>query len=338
MGFSFKGLASPSQDKSWKETITDRIQNGKVLPIISNSFTDDLAFRSHRALVDGWADYVEYPLIEQQYELPQITQYENINKAGEGQSGDELQIKERYLEFLKQALLYLAQEDPDISDDFQVELKSQAQELSVSQLAKKLNYPNLESWQTNPLLLLAELPLPIYLTTSYHSFLEAALEKAGRDPQAEFCRWHPALESVPGVLGRDEDYTPTPQQPLVYHLFGMDRHPASLVLTEDDHLDFLAYISKHQSAIHSVVTKTLTMFSMVMIGYSLRDWDFRIVFRGVIKPRPAGLQLKNVAIQLRDTIFEKEFVKKYLRQANFEVVWCDSPHEFIRDLYEGYTR
>ena len=34
-------------------------------------------------------------------------------------------------------------------------------------------------------------------------------------------------------------YDPEPKIPLVYHLFGRDEAPASLVLTEDDHLEFL---------------------------------------------------------------------------------------------------
>jgi hypothetical protein len=47
------------------------------------------------------------------------------------------------------------------------------------------------------------------------------------------------------------------------------------------------------------------------------------------------MQIKNIAIQLEDTPFEKGFVKKYLRQANFEVEWGDA-HGFIRELYQGF--
>jgi hypothetical protein len=79
------------------------------------------------------------------------------------------------------------------------------------------------------------------------------------------------------------------------------------------------------------------MSSLVMLGYSLRDWDFRVVFRGVIKPRPSAMQMKNVAIQLEDTPLEKEFVKKYLHQANFEVEWGHT-HQFIQELYQGYEQ
>lgn len=338
MSFSFKGIKAPPEKKTWQEMIVDRIQDGKVLPIISNSFTDDLAFKSHQALVEGWGDYVQYPLADRPYDLPQIAQYESVARAGEGRSSDELQIKENYLTFLKEALFYIAGNDPAISADFQDELKSQARELTVSRLAANMGYPDPDSGENNPLLLLADLPLPLYLTTGYHTFLEAALAKMGKTPRSEFCRWHPTLEKIPAVLDRGQNYVPSAREPLVYHLYGIDDHPASLVLTEDDHLDFLAYISKHNRAIHSEITKSLTMSSMVMIGYSLRDWDFRVLFRGVIKPRPAGLQLQNLAIQLKETPLEKEFVKKYLLQANFEVVWCDSPHQFIQNLYQEYKR
>lgn len=338
MGFSFKGIKPQAVKKTWKETIIERIQDGKVLPIISNSFTNELALKSHQALIEGWADVLQYPLTDQPYDLPKIAQYASINKADEGQSSDELQIKKDYLTFLKDALFYIAEQDPHVSAGRRAELADQARELTVSQLAWHLNYPSLDSWQANPLLLLADLPLPIYLTTGYHQFLEAALLKAGKKPQSEFARWHPGLEEVPAVLGPDKDYEPTPAQPLVYHLHGLDDYPASLVLTEDDHLDFLTYISRHhQGAIHARVTSALTTCSLLMLGYSLRDWDFRVLFRGVIKPRPQSIRMTNVAIQLEDTPLEKEFVKKYLRQVNFEVEWND-PLTFIHELHQGYMR
>jgi hypothetical protein len=334
MKFDFTTVAPEAKTKTWQEIIIDRIDDGKVVPIISNSFTDNLAFGSQADLVEGWASYIQYPLAGQQHDLPRIAQYESVSKADNGRSSDEVRVKEKYLQFLKAALSLMADQDPNVSASKRAELADQARELDVSEIAQRLNYPSLDSGRTNPLLLLAALPLPIYLTTSYHNFLEVALEKARKEPRSEICRWHDGLRSIASVFDQN-NYEPTPEQPLVYHFHGLDSYPESLVLTEDDHLDFLANISKDGSAIHPRINRALTESSLVMLGYSLRNWDFRVLFRGIIKPRPQSLRMTNVAIQLEETSLEKEYVKKYLSQVEFEVEWSDT-HTFIQELYEGW--
>src|SRR5262249_39822794 len=103
-------------------------------------------------------------------------------------------------------------------------------------------YPHFDDVPDHPLLLLANLDLPIYLTTSYYTVLEAALTRTGKRSRTEFCRWHQRLESLPS--GYEGDFQPTRQEPLVYHLYGLDTYPESLVLTEDDSLEFLVAISR----------------------------------------------------------------------------------------------
>jgi hypothetical protein len=41
-----------------------------------------------------------------------------------------------------------------------------------------------------PLTVLAELPLPVYMTTNYDSFMFEALCFKGKDPRLELCRWN----------------------------------------------------------------------------------------------------------------------------------------------------
>lgn len=321
--------------KSWKETIIDRIKDGKVVPIISNSFMNDLVFGSHQRLIQGWAKYIRYPLVNQAHDLAKIAQYESVSQIDGNQGVDEDRVKEKYLKFLSWALASMAKRDPNIPVETQNELEEQTKELTVSGVAWKLNYPSLDSSRENPLLLLADLPLPIYLTTSYHDFLEAALRyKAGKEPRTEVYRWHEGLRHLPSIFDRERDYQPSPQQPLVYHLHGFDRHPESLVLTEDDYLDFLVNVS---GTVLPRVMEALTQSSLVMLGYSLASWDFRVLFRGLIKPRPK--RLTSVAIQLEENDTEKEYLQKYLRQVRFEVEWLDpeDPHRFIRELHQGWA-
>jgi hypothetical protein len=223
-----------------------------------------------------------------------------------------------------------------VHPNLRAEVEEQARDLTVSKMARRFGYPSLDSSQQNPLLVLAALPLPIYITTCYHDFLEVALrEKGGKDPQSEVCIWHDGLRGLPSVFAHNPDYQPTPERPLVYHLHGLDSYPESLVLTEDDYLDFLTNISKDNRAIHPRVRQALTDSSLVMIGYHPQDWDFRVIFRGLVVSRPPGMWKTSIAIQLEHEPMIQEYVQRYLRQAKFDVEWKEAG-EFILDLYRGW--
>src|SRR6185436_8911100 len=97
----------------------------------------------------------------------------------------------------------------------------------------------------NPYKVLAEQPFPIYITTVQHSLLSEALRAANKDPQVEFCRWNETIVDLPSIFEDDPDYRPTAERPLVFHLFGILDEADSLVLTEDDHFDYLISISRN---------------------------------------------------------------------------------------------
>ena len=319
--------------KGWQETLIDRIQQGKVLPLISNVVTNRLVFSSHRDLVESWAEYIEYPLDDDRLDLTRLTQFQSVmDKANPDIKADNDYIKEAYLDFLHKALLSIA--DQELVEELKKEANLAA--LPFSQKAERLEYPSFADGQQNLLLLLADLPLPIYLTTSYHSFMETALLKAGKKPRTEICHWHSRLDSVPSAFSADPAYEPTPQEPLVYHLHGLDKHPESLVLTEDDHLDFLVTISRDMDAVPVRIRQALADSSLILLGYSLRDWDFRVIFRGMIKPGTVQNRPKSVFIQLLDNPHERTFLQNYLYQeAKFEVYWGNTTN-FLQEIWQGW--
>jgi len=328
MKFDFTPLKPEMQSKDTFANVIDRIASGKVVPIVGNSFTDDLVFGNHNDLVQGWARYTSYPQPEDGYSLFQIAQHHNFAPI----LRDDVWVKEDYTRYLKAALQHVA-EQQGLSSLIRREVKDQERDLTPSQMARRLNYPSISVSSDNPLLLLADLPLPIYITTCYHDFLEVALrEQMHKRPQTEICSWHEGLKNIPSVL-RKESYVPSVEEPLVYHLHGLDSYPESLVLTEDDHLDFLAYISKDTNAIHPRIRHALNDSSLVLIGYNPYGWDFRVLFRGLIAYRTRPLA--SVAIQLSESTVNREYIQNYLRRADFEVIW-KSPGEFIMELYEGW--
>ncbi|RLT42892.1 MAG: hypothetical protein DWI57_05100 [Chloroflexi bacterium] len=202
MKVDFTPLKPEPQPKDTFANVIDRIASGKVVPIVGNSFTDDLVFGSHGNVVKWWATYTNYPHSDNGDSLPQIAQYRNFVPHRES-LGDDLWIKEYYIKYLKAALQHVA-EQQGVSSQIRREVKNQERELTPSQIARRLNYPSINASSENPLLLLAAMPLPIYITTSYHDYLEVALrEQMHKRPQTEICFWHEGLYNIPSVLRQE---------------------------------------------------------------------------------------------------------------------------------------
>ena len=73
-----------------------------------------------------------------------------------------------------------------------------------------------------------------------------ALKSKGKEPVSEFCRWNNYAEAagIESKLLKKSKYQPTVSQPLVYHLHGDIDVPQSMVLTENDYIDFIVTLSR----------------------------------------------------------------------------------------------
>ena len=88
---------------------------------------------------------------------------------------------------------------------------------------------------------------------------------------------------------------------MVFHLHGHISHSRSMVLTETDYLDFLINLSKEEILPHQI-SRALNSTSLLFVGYSLRDINFRFIFRSLMQllgeGLGSGLQLPSIAVQL----------------------------------------
>ncbi len=309
-----------------KQSFIERIKIGKVVPIISNEIATDLVLGGQANLVKGYADYIDYPL-ENRNDLFQMTKFKRITTAI-----DDWELKSDYLNFVKNQL-YRQAEAQGAPAELLTEAEEVVDDVSFSEFAARLGYPPFSQGADDPLLILADLPLPIYLTTGYHNFVEEALKKAGKTPRSELCRWHEGLEVIPSVfdspslLEPDKAYQPTPAEPLVYHLHGFDERPDSLVLTEDDYLQFLVAISRLKGQptdpIPRRIRQAISDSALILLGYDLDSWAFRVIFWGLIK----SASMTNTGIftlQLKPSPVEQKFFQDYLKlEARLEVYWGD---------------
>jgi hypothetical protein len=191
---------------------------------------------------------------------------------------------------------------------------------------------------------LADLPLPIYITTNYDDFMTRALRSRHRNPSRELCRWNSLVRDQPSVFDPGSGTEMSVANPVVFHLHGYDEVPESLVLTEDDYLDFLVSVSRDSQIIPRRIEKALASTSLLFIGYSLADWDFRVLFRGLIGSLERSLGRIRVAVQLAPKPPEtagitqeqvQQYLEDYLAKDDVRVYWGEAC-DFVQELQKRW--
>lgn len=312
---------------------------------------DEGAAESEAVLTDLselWASKIGYPLTETA-NLARVAQYNSVISA------DTRQEKRRFLEFLKVSLLDLAEQfDPSVQEVVpRLRREHESTDLSFADLVTELDYPRYEN-RPDPLRVLARFRLPIYLTTSYYDFIERALKAEGAtEVRTQFCLWNMSEDSVAPEHRPDDTYVPTPERPLVYHLFGLEQYPQSLVLSEDDYLDFVLALARDfdtsKRLVPLAVRRQLEECSLLLMGFRLTDWEFRVLFRGLINLLHGSYRrtekLYSVAIQLdpryqepvKDVDAARHYLEAYFGKSQFQVVWTTT-ERFIGSLWSYWDR
>jgi hypothetical protein len=191
---------------------------------------------------------------------------------------------------------------------------------------------------------LADLPLPIYITTNYDDFMTRALRSRHRNPSRELCRWNSLLRDRPSVFDPGSGTEVSVANPVVFHLHGHDEVTESLVLTEDDYLDFLVNVSRDPQIIPRRIERALAGTSLLFIGYRLADWDFRVLFRGLIGSLERSLGRIRIAVQLAPEPSSSEgitqdqvltYLEEYLGRDDVRIYWGKAS-DFVQELKERW--
>ena len=347
-----KDLLEEEQGKTGSlDKIMSRIRKGEVIPVISSSFRIEQIFNSatgapasegegtHEQLVAAWAQVEKYPMLDQE-NLARVYQYVLVEK---NKDDDPLLARAKYFNFLKRMLIRFGSKDLG-SDEERNRLKEQADDIRFSEIATTLDYPRYVDASDDPLRLLARFPLKYYITTSQSDFLERALELEGKSPVTQICFWSGALDNVLTAHQTDPEFRPTDTKPLVYHLFGLENYPQTLVLSEDDYINFLIAIMGDNDAANPKVPLSLRnairSSQLILLGYKLTDWDFRVLFRILLKYRTDELVPRGMLIQIEknekgiDDL--KNYLNKYFDKNKFSIEW-NSAEAFVRKLWTEWN-
>jgi hypothetical protein len=343
----------------WEE-VMPRINQGVVIPVISNSFRIEQIFGDDKGpagekdekqesgsvnlsldeqLTTEWANLIGYPMRDKHI-LPRVAQYYLVEQK------DNPQARTKYLDFLKSFLLTIAGEDAEYAS-LADRLMGQIQEQRFSEIVHQLDYPRFQPGTEDPLRLLARFPLRTYITTSQSDFLERALEAEGKSPCTQVCFWSGAITSAKPEHRTDPDFKPTITSPLVYHLFGLEDYPQSLVLSEDDHIDFLTSMVEDTNNLNPIVPLSLRRAigesHLIMLGYRLPNWDFRVLFRFIVKfriekfsPRGMLIQLERDEQRFEDVEKSIEHLRHYFEGKKFDIEW-NTAEKFIMKLWNDWN-
>jgi hypothetical protein len=183
-----------------------------------------------------------------------------------------------------------------------------------------------EECEPSPLLkTLAGLPsLKLIITTNYDRLMEKALEQEGRQEGVDFKVVTQKLPrytdgSRKGALAEEITEQVAGFDGLIlYKIHGSfsDRLPGilqadalldegrrgqnvieKLIITEDDYIEFLGVIGHAELGLPNVVKTKLKHSTLMFLGYSLEDWDFRVAFKTLVEPLGRHQQEKSYAFQ-----------------------------------------
>lgn len=327
------------------------------------SITEELAQLWARSgtIKEGAEEPIKYPLNDD-IQIARVAQFFALVQ------GNPVLAKEDYLTFLKEYLLDEAESLVDDEDVEEIEFIQHLREeytYSFSDIVSELDFPRcfLETQQDDPMRILARLPIRIYITTSYHDFVEKELQAAGKNPRSRLCFWNGKPDTLLPVHEPDSQYVASVDNPLVYHLLGMEQYPSSMVLSEDDYLEFLWELasdreslregtttissrSRPNSIIPEYLRNAINDSSLLVLGYRLQDWDLKAVLHGLLKADELTTR-KGVSTAIHidlekqqlvnDEIQAGNYLRAYFERAKFEVRFEESD-QFLNNLWQQYQK
>jgi hypothetical protein len=324
-----RGRITSDREEMFWPFLLDNVDQGLCTAFLGPRVTEGL-LPTAETVAEKLADRYGYPLADR-HDLVHVAQFMAIN--------DPEVLRNDYLRLLQRSLFSFLGVKPT------EEQKRALRDAGLSQTTEALNWAEtvLDVQENELHHLLADLPLPLYLTTNADSFMFEALRQRGRSPRRIGPRWEqPEAGSPQWVL------TPAPSrdQPVVFHLNGYDgdeEQRKHLVLSEDDYLSHFVRLSRdHETFLPMNLLRMLSEHSFLFLGYQLDDWEFRSVLQGLIRPVAQTNRGKKVHVgvqldvdQVADVDRARKYLARYLDQFNIDVYW-GTPRQFVSELHSRW--
>lgn len=302
------------------------LRRGRCTPIIGPGLSEGV-LGSQQDVARQWAEQYRFPMdVSDKESLPQVAQYLTIHQDARFPFDELEDVLRKSLQNQYKAIL------PANLTGSRAQLEDVIN--AVGQVRRKNN--PLDGYR-----ILAELPLPVYITANQDTLLEDALREAGKTPKTLLCPWNEYIEQAL------DEYTeePTEQTPLVFHLFGRWQEPDSVVMTEDNYFDFLIGVTGNKSLIPEQVRLALSDSSLMFLGFQTASWDFRVLYRSILS-QPGGNRRSNYAQisaqllpddeRLLEPLGARSYLEDYFgKSASIDLFWGNA-EEFLAELMKSW--
>jgi hypothetical protein len=321
--FGQRGQILGERASSFWNTLIENIADGECTPFLGPGVTQGL-LPDPEELAQTLAREHNYPFAKCE-DLPRVAQFVGTL--------DNRRLRKDVVRLLTSGFKRRIGEKPS-PNDRRLGLSEVIESVNWSELSRQLSENEIHHQ-------LADLELPLYITTNFDNFMTLALQTKDKQPRRETIAWRESLQKEATRPHYDLDPPATLEEPVVLHLYGTDQDLLSMVLTEDDYLDYLARISRdHEYLLPTSVNEALASTTLLFLGYRLEDLDLKVLMRGLL----THLDLErwgmlHVAVQLEATEVDEakqqeviRYFQKYFADARIDVYW-GSTQQFVADLH-----
>ncbi|MCO6428973.1 toll/interleukin-1 receptor domain-containing protein [Nitrosomonas communis] len=179
---------------------------------------------------------------------------------------------------------------------------------------------------------IASLPFSLVLSTCHDQLLEMAFRSVGKS--SIVYRYNLRGD---GQENPEFAVPVTLNSPLIYHLFGYFEEPQSLVLSENDLLDFLLAVISGTPPLPNSLRRALQRngASFLFVGFGIRHWYLRVLLKALVRGLALGRTGSSVAVEpLLQGVPDQEreqTILFYQRGTRIEI--CEEDiHSFLSEL------
>ncbi|GAB4483923.1 MAG: CHAT domain-containing protein [Anaerolineales bacterium] len=341
----------------WMPVLFMRLQNGKIW-YVPGQGGDGEEFDQWPIILTAIENEKCTPVLGQDIYEPLMGSWRQL--AAALSSKYDFPLSSFYSDVLPQVAQYISSKfDPDtLSINLEGQIRAALQRNFLNELPEPLKTPRANVLQLFSAVgaklrerekyeqhkILASLPARIYINTNYDDLMFDALKEAKKDPQRIICQWRSEPFDTEFAYNSEEDYQPSVERPLVYHLFGHMSVPESMVLTEDNYYEFLMGFNANKkrtpAVIPPAVLRALADSTLLMLGFNLDDWAFHGLFRMVMVQPGAARRSSNIGVQLEpddqhnlNPQKARKYLEKYFGDTKTRIYWGKS-QDFLRQLAE----
>lgn len=173
---------------------------------------------------------------------------------------------------------------------------------------------------------LARFPIRVYVSTVFDDLLIRALRDHDKMPVVALAKWNEDIKKETPRAGSTDG--PTQAEPLVLHFYGHPATPESLVLTQDEHLQFLQSLAEPHRMFPPYFERAFAKSALLFLGQSPTTLSGRTVLAAHRAMAGRAFLRSSFAVLLPPPEFTnasrlQRYLDAYLSQQGIRVYWGD---------------